>query len=74
MKYIFIVIIFLYLVIYIFGVRMPSHEEIIENQCREYEQQKVIPENSCDCTSKLFKTWGESYDWKDSCEILKHRD
>ena len=50
-----------------------NHEPVIERQCRDYEAQGVIPVNSCDCTTKLFKNWEESYDWKDSCAILNHK-
>lgn len=72
MRYIIVIGIFFYFIVYLFGIRF-DHEKRIEEQCREYEYQKVIPENSCDCTLKLFKTWEESYDWKDSCAILEHR-
>lgn len=72
MKYFIFIIIFLYLVVYLFGTRI-NHEPVIERQCRDYESQGVIPVNSCDCTEKLFNTWEESYDWKDSCAILNHK-
>jgi len=42
-------------------------------KCEEYERAGVLPKNSCNCTEKLFKSWSESYDWIDSCRILKAR-
>jgi len=49
-------------------------DSVVKAQCYQYEAQKVIPAKSCYCASKLFNGWGESYDWKDACAILKEKN
>ena len=70
MKYALIIILTIALFFFLQAITT-NKDTTIELQCRDYEENRMIPKGSCDCTIKLYKNWEESYDWMDSCKRLE---
>ena len=50
-----------------------SMRKIAWSTCLETERSGHIKPGSCQCASKLFDKFEESYDWMDACDILENK-